>query len=34
MFKDKSTFDGKLTIEVVRFGGDNSPDKQRLLEEN
>ena len=34
LFEDKSTFDGKLTIEVVRFGDDGSPDEQRRIEEN
>ncbi len=34
LFEDKSTFDGKLTIEVVRFGDDEPADEQRLLEEN
>ena len=31
LFEDKSTFDGKLTIEVVKFG-DDAPDEQLLLE--
>jgi len=31
LFEDKSTFDGKLTIEVVRFGSDDPADEQRLL---
>ncbi len=35
LFEDKSTFDGKLTIEVVKFGDyDDSPDEQRRIEEN
>ena len=34
LFEDKSTFDGKLTIEVVKFGDDYSPDEQRRIEEN
>ncbi len=34
LFEDKSTFDGKLTIEVVRFGSDDPADEQRLLEGN
>ncbi len=34
LFEDKSTFDGKLTIEVVRFGDAEPADEQRLLEEN
>ncbi len=34
LFEDKSTFDGKLTIEVVRFGDNEPADEQRLLEEN
>ncbi len=32
LFEDKSTFDGKLTIEVVRFGSDDPAAEQRLLE--
>ena len=34
MFKDKIAVDGKLTVEVVRFGDDEPADEQRLLEEN
>ena len=34
LFDDKTTFDGKLTIEVVRFGSDDPADEQRLLEGN
>ncbi len=32
LFEDKSIFDGKLTIEVVRFGSDDPAAEQRLLE--
>ena len=34
MFNDKIAVDGKLTVEVVRFGDNEPADEQRLLEEN